>query len=142
MAERTQQEIAEDWLKYAIKGWKAEIKRLRAVDSSTLLNSFKGSVIGRAQNSLQVQIAYAWYGQMVDAGLGRGVAYGDRKENTTERKLLGGKGRRAKPFWSKGKNGIGYQTYRLGVLLGHSVSTEYIEKLADSIDLNHVINYR
>jgi hypothetical protein len=138
-ARKTQKEIAEEWLSYALQGWEAEVKRLKAVNSSTLLSSFKGKVIASAQNALQVSVAYAWYGQMVDAGLGRGYKYGEQAATASERKLLGGKGRRAKPFWSQGKAGVGYQTHRLKVLLAANIGDETVNKILDDIALNHTI---
>lgn len=141
MAEqKSQKQIAEEWLKYAIKGWEEEVQRLKAVDSRTLLQSFKGNVVANAQNGLQVHVAYAWYGQMIDAGLGRGYKYGEQREAAAERKLLGGKGRRAKPFWSKGRAGVGYQTHRLKELLAANIGAEVVNRIVDDISLNHTIN--
>ncbi|WP_299755317.1 hypothetical protein [uncultured Pontibacter sp.] len=136
---KTQKEIAQEWLHYALQGWETEVKRLKAVNSGSLLSSFKGTVIAGAENALQVTVAYAWYGQMVDAGLGRGYKYGEQADTASERKLLGGKGRRPKPFWSKGKAGIGNQTYRLKDLLAANIGDETVNKILDDIALNHTI---
>lgn len=142
-----QRQIAEDWLKFSIENWRAELKRLKINHSSELFNSFNGSVIADSNGDVtKVAIAYAWYGQMVDMGVGRGTGNGDRADNALLRKILtsrsAGSIRKAKRWYSKGKNGIGYQTHKLAELLGKRAATETVEQIYNSISVNHIINLK
>lgn len=131
-------ELAEEWLKFAIQNWQAGLKKLRIRNTGDLFNSFKGSVLEQAGGDrLRVEIAYAWYGQMVDMGVGRGTRSGEQKDQATERRLLGkgyGKQRKPKRWYSKGRDGIGYQTHRLSELLGIRMAYSAVDALTENLD--------
>ncbi|PSR53930.1 hypothetical protein AHMF7605_10570 [Adhaeribacter arboris] len=140
-----QKETAEQWLIYAIENWKGELTRLRARDTDALFSSFKGNVIDQADSRLKIEIAYAWYGQMIDMGVGRGTRSGEQKAQATERRLIGkftGNRRQAKKWYSgRNRNGIGYQVTRLGMLMEEIMVTAGIEKIKGSIDQKLVITF-
>jgi hypothetical protein len=142
----TKRELAEGWLNNQLEAWKADLKRLRIGSSQELFNSFYGKVIAAAgDDGIQLSIAFAWYGGMVDAGLGRGTKSGNQADNVIARKFLGksaGKIRRAKPWLSKGRNGLSYQTQRLASLIGRASADETVDKIYGSIALHHTITFR
>ncbi|QNF34371.1 hypothetical protein HUW51_17180 [Adhaeribacter swui] len=143
---KTQKQTAEEWLVFAIENWKKELTRLRARDTDELFNSFHGNVIEQAGGErIKVEIAYAWYGQMVDMGVGRGTRSGEQKDQATERKLIGrykGNRRQAKKWYSgKNRNSIGYQTSRLGQLMQEIMVMAATEKVAGSKNQKIVVNF-
>jgi len=142
---KSKREVAEEWLQYAVQNWRANIVQMRVKDTSYLYNSFKTQVIDQAGGDrVKITIAYAWYGQMVDMGVGRGTRTGERKENAESRRLIGrvrGNARRPKKWFSKSRDSIGYQAFRLSVLMGEWKANESVEKIKGSIDHNFVINY-
>lgn len=142
---KTKRELAEEWLQFAVQNWQNNIVTLRARDTSYLYNSFKTQVIDQAGGDrIKITIAYAWYGQMVDMGVGRGTRYGDVRDSAESRRLIGrgrGNRRRPKKWFSKSRDAIGYQTFKLSLLMANWKANEGIEKIKGSIDHNFVINY-
>jgi hypothetical protein len=137
--------LAEEWLAWSIKDWKRAQQRLRIGKSKTLLNSFKGKAYKPDGVRLAVDIYYAWYGQMVDMGAGRGTKSGEQKANASMRRVLGkgaGHDRKAKRWYSKGKQSVGFQTLRLATLLGDVKAREAVQKIAGSVDHKHTITIR
>lgn len=145
MMEMSKRQLAEEWLKYALENWRNNIVKMKARDTSTLYNSFKEQVIEQAGGDrIKITIAYAWYGQMVDMGVGRGTRSGDVRDNADSRRLIGstrGNRRKAKPWKSKKRDSVGYQAFRLSVLLAELDARMGIEKIKGSIDHNIVINF-
>lgn len=141
--QKSKEQIAKEWLELSIKGWREEINRLKIGSTQELFDSFHGNIVSKASNSLEAHIAYAWYGQMVDMGVGRGTANGDQQSGAAARKLLGkgaGHDRKAKPWYTKGKKkNIGYQTHRFSELIGAAIADETVQRIADSVSLNHII---
>lgn len=146
MAEETKSRnrIAQEWLEYTILDWQKEIKRLRIGDTNDLYTSFHGQVVSAAgADTLKIALAYAWYGQMVDMGVGRGTKSGGQKENAAMRRILGkdaGHDRKPKPWYTKSrKRNIGYQTKRLAELIGAATATEAVRRSFEGINLQHII---
>ncbi|QCR23067.1 hypothetical protein [Pontibacter sp. SGAir0037] len=138
-------QIAEEWLEWSISDWKKEQNRLRIGKTKTLLNSLRGNISGGEGIRVQVEVFYAWYGQMVDMGVGRGTRSGGQKDNSTMRRVLGkgaGHDRKAKRWYSKGKASMGFQTIRLATLLGEAKAKEAVRKIANSVDHKHVITIK
>jgi len=143
--QKSKREIAEDWLKYAVQNWQTNIAKMRIRDTSYLYNSFKTQVIDQAGgDSIKITIAYAWYGQMVDLGVGRGTRAGDVKENAESRRLIGrvrGNARRPRKWWSRSRDAIGYQAFKLSLLMAGWKANEATETLSNSLDHQFVIRY-
>jgi hypothetical protein len=141
---KTQREIAEEWLVFVLRNWRKQLKQLKINSKGDLDKSFEGSVVTLANGDLEkVHLAYAWYGQMVDMGVGRGTGQGDQKDNATSRRLIGrarGNQRRPKRWYSKGRDSIGHQVNRLGDLLGEHAAIQGVEAIAGSIQKRLVIN--
>ncbi|WP_276496740.1 hypothetical protein [Pontibacter litorisediminis] len=143
--EMTKRQLAEEWLKYALENWRNNITTMRIRDTNTLFNSFKEQVIEQAGGDrIRITIAYAWYGQMVDMGVGRGTRSGDVRETAESRRLVGrvhGNRRKPKPWKSKKRDSVSYQAFRLSVLMAELNAKMGIEKIKGSIDHNIVINF-
>lgn len=141
---KSQRELAEEWMGFVFQNWQRQLKKLRIKSTGDLDKSFQGEVIAAANGDLlKVQLAYAWYGQMVDMGVGRGSKLGDQKENATSRRLIGrvkGNQRKPKQWYSKGRDSIGHQVNQLGNLLGEQAAIQGVEKIAGSIQERLVIN--
>ncbi|WP_187261333.1 hypothetical protein [Pontibacter beigongshangensis] len=145
MEQQTKRQLAEEWLKYAVQNWQSNLKRMRIKSSGDLYNSFKTQIIEQAGgDKIKITIAYAWYGQMVDMGVGKGTKYGDVKDSTESRKLIGkmrGNARRPKKWWSNRRDAIGYQAFKLTLLMSGYKAQEATEKIKGSIDQNFTITY-
>ena len=143
MAEMSKRQLAEEWLKYALENWKSNITKMRVHETGYLFNSFKSQVIEQAGgDKLKITIAYAWYGQMVDMGVGRGVRSGEQKDTATMRRILGkkaGADRKPKRWYSKGKPSMGFQTMRLATLLAANKANESVKKISGAIEHQHTI---
>lgn len=141
----SERQVAEEWLKYAVQNWQNNIKKLRIHSSGYLYSSFKSQVIDQAGgDNMKISIAYAWYGQMVDMGVGKGTDYGGRKDNAESRRLVGkvrGNARRPKKWWSKRNDAIGYQTFKLTLLMAGWKANESVEKIKGSLDQQFVIKF-
>lgn len=86
----------EAWADIVVKEW---LKKARAMNihEGFLLNSFMSNVISNSNgDSSRVKFAFEWYGNMVNWGLGNGVAVGT-KETMINAGLTS---RREKPFIS------------------------------------------
>ncbi len=142
---KSKRELAEEWLKYAVLNWQNNIKKLRIKNTNYLYDSFKSQVIDQAGgDKIKITIAYAWYGQMVDLGVGKGTRVGDVQDNSESRRLIGkvrGNARRPKKWWSKSRDAIGYQTFKLTLLMAGYKANEATEKISNSLDHQFVINY-
>ena len=140
---KSKREVAEEWLKFTVQNWKDNVQRMRIRHTGELLGSFNSNVVELAGGDrLKIEISYAWYGMMVDMGVGKGTRSGEQKEQAVERRLLGksrGNRRMAKKWYSKGRNGMSYQMMRLSQILGEQVGTTAIEKIKGSIDHKQVI---
>jgi hypothetical protein len=142
MADMTDKQIAEEWLKYSISDWQKAQRRLRIHQTGTLFNSLGGKVSAGSTFRVIVDVYYAWYGQMVDMGVGNGVKSGEQKDTATMRRILGkkaGADRKPKRWYSKGKNSMGFQTLRLATLLGANKAHESVHKISGAIEHKHTI---
>ncbi len=132
-------------MKFAVLNWQTNIKKLRIKDTNYLYDSFKTQVISQAgDDKMKITIAYAWYGQMVDMGVGKGTRVGEVKESTESRRLIGkvrGNARRPKKWWSKSRDAIGYQTFKLSLLMAGLKANEATAKIKDSLDHQFVIRF-
>ncbi|KAA3439566.1 hypothetical protein [Rufibacter hautae] len=132
-AEKTQRELAKEWLGFVLQGWGKQLKKLKIHSSGELERSFEGAVIAAANGDLlKVKIAYAWYGAMVDMGVGRGTKLGEQKSNATSRRLIGrvlGNQRKPKRWYSEGRDSIGHQVNQLSYLIGVNASLQAAERL-------------
>ena len=87
---------AEAWADIVIKNWLRKIDQLRINYSYQLSDSFIHHVLANAGGDLQrIELAFAFYGRMVDMGVGKGVAIALVKERSYE-----GIRRRPKPWYS------------------------------------------
>lgn len=126
MAEqKTEIQVAEEWLEIAIQNWQEEIKLLNIGNTNDLFNSFVGRVIGSAGSVTAINLAYKYYGKYVDMGVGRGMPVGSaRMLGSSFSKKRNAKGqlhkynRSKKPWYTGGKSGINYQVFRLAQILG------------------------
>ena len=87
---------AEAWAEIVIKNWLTKIDQLRINYSYQLSDSFMHHVLANAGGDLQrIEFAFAYYGRMVDMGVGKGVKIAMVKERRYE-----GIRRRPKPWYS------------------------------------------
>jgi hypothetical protein len=142
---QTKRQVAEEWLKYSVQNWQTNIKKLRIKSTGELYSSFKSQVIDQAGGeNIKITIAYAWYGQMVDMGVGNGTRFGEQKENADSRRLIGkvrGNARKPKKWWSNKRDALGYQTFKLSLLMAGWKASESVEKITGSINQQFVIKY-
>ncbi|MGI4762327.1 MAG: hypothetical protein ACRYF0_16575 [Janthinobacterium lividum] len=117
----TPRQLAVEWLDITIERFVANLRRLRIVNTGTLLASFKKQVIGDAQgDQLKLRLSYALYGQFIDMGVGRGMAAGQRKGSDAYARVRNTRGqlrrhaRKARLWYSKE---IAHQTKRLAELM-------------------------
>ncbi|QHL87399.1 hypothetical protein GU926_08110 [Nibribacter ruber] len=141
---KTQREISQEWLALVIQNWRQQLKKLRIKSTGDLDQSFAGEVMAHSNGDVEkIKIAYAWYGAMVDMGVGRGSKLGDQKENATSRRILGkarGNRRAPKRWYSKGRDSIGHQVNQLSHLLADKAAIQGVENVAGSIQKKLVIN--
>ena len=87
---------AQAWADIVIKNWLNKIDQLRINYSYQLSDSFMHHVLANAGGDLQrIEFAFAFYGRMVDMGVGKGVKISLVKERRFEGFL-----RRPKPWYS------------------------------------------
>ncbi|HRZ20925.1 MAG TPA: hypothetical protein P5184_04610, partial [Bacteroidales bacterium] len=87
---------AEAWADIVIKNWLTKIDQLRINYSYQLSDSFLHHIVANAGGDLQrIEFAFAYYGRMVDMGVGKGVKIAMVKERRFE-----GFRRRPKPWYS------------------------------------------
>lgn len=117
----TPRQLAVQWLDITIERFVENLRKLRVLNTGTLLASFRKQVIGDAQgDQLKVRLSYSLYGQFVDMGVGRGMAAGQRKGSDAYARVRNTRGqlrrhtRKARPWYSKE---IAHQTKRLAELM-------------------------
>lgn len=97
-------ETLEAWAGITLKRWWAKMGSMRIGSTGELRRSLRYHVTTSAnQDHFKIEFFYAWYGKMVDMGVGKGTKVGGVTENKISRKLEGrrsGNRRRAKAWKS------------------------------------------
>lgn len=97
-------ETLEAWAGITLKRWWKKIDTMGIGKTGALRRSLKYHVTTSAGNDhFKIEFFYAWYGKMVDMGVGNGTKVGQVRENKTSRNLEGrhtGNRRRAKAWKS------------------------------------------
>lgn len=132
-----ERQLAEDWLKFSIEKFQANIRKLRIGSTGELLQSFRGEVVSAAGgDELKLRLAYAVQGMFVDMGVGRGMGAGATKGSTEYNRLrnAGGKllrhERKAKRWYAKQ---MGRERHRLGELYSNLTGRTLIASIATAL---------
>ena len=118
-------ETVEAWAEITIKNWLENIKKENIGDTGKLAKSFVEHVVSGSGGDVGlVEFTFAYYGKMVDMGVGKGTTLALRGDKTAI-KL---QGRHAKKWFSKE---LWHQVQRLRELLaekyGHEMKTSILE---------------
>jgi hypothetical protein len=97
-------ETLEAWAGITLIRWLKKIRSLKIGNTGALRESLRYHVSTSAnQDQFRIDFFFAWYGKMVDMGVGKGTKLGNVAENRTSRRLEGrysGNRRRAKGWKS------------------------------------------
>jgi hypothetical protein len=130
-----QRQIGQEWLKYSIEKFQANIRKLKIGSTGELLRSFQGQVLADAGgDELKIRLAYALQGLFVDMGVGRRR----QQEASPDARRLRGKGgrfvrqggRHAKTWYGKQ---MGHERHRLAELLTEASGRLMLTSIATAL---------
>jgi hypothetical protein len=100
-AVKPQAEIVEEWAYILEERLKKKLSKFKISYSNSLHNSIRTDLIRAVNGQVErVQLLYNYYGAFVDMGVGRGQKIGDVKETGKMLRIVGGKGRKPKKWYS------------------------------------------
>lgn len=114
-----QRQIGQQWLRFSIEKFQANIRKQKIGSTGELLASFRGQVVAAAGgDELKLRLAYAVQGLFVDMGVGRRrqkeVAPDERRLRGRGGRFVRQGGRTAKPWYAQQ---MGRERHRLAELL-------------------------
>ena len=116
--------IAQGWLKFALKEIKDKIRKLKIGQSGTLERTVDGSVKKHGPG-WKAEIRSRYYGIFPDMGVGRGVP----RDEVRLQKQLGG--RRKAKRWTRE---VAHQGHRFGELIGRGMADQATQSVSKSMD--------
>jgi hypothetical protein len=100
-AVKPQIEVVEEWAKILDERLKKKLSKFKISYSDSLRNSIRTDIIKAVGGQVdRVNLLYNYYGAFVDMGVGRGQRIGDVKETGKMLRIVGGKGRKPKKWYS------------------------------------------
>ncbi|RYD78049.1 MAG: hypothetical protein EOP53_11895 [Sphingobacteriales bacterium] len=126
----------EAWADITIKNWQVKINKIGIGTTNDLYESFRRHVFMAANGDInKIELAYEWYGSMVDMGVGRGTKLGDVRENALSRRIEGksrGNARRPKKWKS---SSLFSDQIRLSEILAEKYGIKQALMIKENLDL-------
>jgi hypothetical protein len=126
MAEPIIENIVDDWSKFTIDKWKAQINKLNIGQTGALYDSLSREIVGSGENVQKIRFTFNDYGIYVNYGVGRGIARGNKGD-------LGFTPERKKKRWFS--NVIYRETHVLAELLAGKIAKTAIAYIINSIEI-------
>jgi hypothetical protein len=100
-AVKPQPKIVDEWAKILVERLKKKLSKFKISYSDSLRRSIRTDIMRGVGGDIErVQLLYNYYGAFVDMGVGRGQKIGDVKETGKMLRIVGGKGRKPKKWYS------------------------------------------